>query len=186
MIETIENYLSYNGEKNPPKNNPEKLWELQNVLLKDAELKLGNKAKEVIICQPCFDSELSQPQIFYYGNGIGARLTERASCDWQLTVFQLAHETIHLLKSRDYRDSNFLEEGIAVLFSLYACQNQINVSLEKYERALSLVNNFNNPYEAAKKIRQKYVELSEVKQDELLSMFPSMDIEIAKILCTKF
>lgn len=101
-----------------PREDPCYLWTLQNELLKEAEHLLGPRDLAKKIYQPSWDNE--GPHIRYTPNkdGAFAELGDNAVTDWRMAVYQLAHETVHLLDQHGGARTNILEEGVAVKFAL--------------------------------------------------------------------
>jgi hypothetical protein len=106
-----------------PKEAPSSLWTLQNELIQEAEALLGPRDYSKIVYQP--DWNCDGPHIRYTPSkdGAFAELGFNAMNDWKMAVYQLAHETVHLLDQHGGERTNNLEEGAAVRFSLDMLQN---------------------------------------------------------------
>jgi hypothetical protein len=104
-----------------PRESPGTLWSMQSLLLLEAQRLLGPRDRTKMIYQPQLDAR-SAPVLMHDSRGIGAfaTLTKGAGERWDTCIFELAHETVHLLDQP--RAATVLEEGAAVIFSLYACK----------------------------------------------------------------
>src|SRR6478672_1516566 len=118
------------------------LCRLQNDLLTLAEFKLEPRDKSKKIYQPTFDPHgprlINTPTL----DGAFAQLSSNAAGFWPTAVYELAHETVHLLNPT-VAYTNWFEEGIAVAFSIFALeQHNLPIqlpSLATYGEALALV-----------------------------------------------
>ena len=125
-----------------PEVDPQALWRLQNELLTLAESLLGPRDSAKKIYQPNFDSD--GPHIRNTPNldGAFAELSPNAAGYWPTVVYEMGHETVHLLNP-DRLGVNFLEEGMAVAFSLRAMERYglpvEGIREESYAKALGLV-----------------------------------------------
>jgi len=171
--------------KTDPINDPASMWNLQLKFLDMAEELLGPKGKgfkgmAFEICQPSFHNS-SIPKMKFTVNhdnalAVHAVLGCDAESDWTYVVFQLAHETIHMLNPVTCSEVNYLEEGVAVAFSMHAqkhfkdCNREPNPDNEadlKYAIALDLVKQLpGGPLESARRIRQKVDRLSDATADD--------------------
>ena len=102
----------------PPVDSPEVLWTLQNDFLDEAQSRLGDRRMDKKIYQPSWDAD--GPHICHAStkDGAFAKLSDCAKKNWKLAIYQLAHETVHLLDQHEGTVTNLLEEGLAVKFSL--------------------------------------------------------------------
>lgn len=119
------------------------LWQLQLELLQEAESRFGHRDYSKKIYRPSWDPE--GPHIRYTStkDGAFAELGDNAKSSWRLTVYQLAHETVHLLDQHGGEQTIFLEEGAAVRFSLdmmakYGFDTAGLPSISSYQTALAL------------------------------------------------
>lgn len=125
-----------------PDLSPIVLWQLQNELLHLAENLLGPRDHRKIIYQPAFLS--GGPYLWNSTNrdGAAAVLSMNAAGFWPAAVYEMAHETVHLLNPIDGY-TNWLEEGVAVAFSLHALEHyamdKYSPTLQAYTDALELV-----------------------------------------------
>ncbi|GBL00182.1 hypothetical protein VH1709_contig00046-0006 [Vibrio harveyi] len=135
------------------------LWQLQKELLIEAEKLFGERDKDKVIYQPVWDTD--GPHIRYTPSkdGAFAELSYSAKMNWRLAVYQLAHETVHLLDQHGGQQTILLEEGAAVRFSLdmmkkYGFSTEGLPELLSYQEALSLFNALGSePYEIMKNCR---------------------------------
>ena len=86
-----------------------------------------------------------RPKIWYPGDRkhISIMLTDGARQDTNLAMFQLAHETVHLLAPSGGADANVFEEGLAAINQQAVSESwQLGYQLNSkpYERAASLAN----------------------------------------------
>ena len=125
-----------------PGQNPSALWLMQLQLLRLAEDTLGPRDTSKIIYPPVFADDgpfiRNTPNL----DGAFAELSRYAEAYWPTVINELAHETVHLLNPKS-GVGNWLSEGIAVAFSVYA-QSQYNlnpqrIGMQSYCRALQLV-----------------------------------------------
>ena len=172
-----------------PRNDPSALWRLQNDLLSRAESVLGQRDGSKKICQPQFTDEGPQLRNSPNMDGAWAELGRSGESDWPTVLYQMAHETVHLLDPI-CGVSNNLEEGVAVAFSLHVqpfygvC---ISPSLPSYRDVLRLVRMLpENPLEAGKLVRQRIGALSSATPECLGELFPNVDRTILKALTDQF
>lgn len=198
MKETDQNLQKrcYKTTKIPP----EDLWAFQLKLLKKAESMLGPRDSSKEVCPPrFFDRDI--PTIRFTQTQVGVYLTRKAECNRDIAVFQMAHETVHLLNPVPRKESNYLEEGVAVAFSLYVLpflgisdryQKEVESFLpEEYKNALDLVKKL--PYEplkAGRLIRERIEKLSAATiqdpEKHLEKLFPSVAKTTLSELAEKF
>ena len=162
-----------------PQDNPEALWTLQKELLATAESILGLRDRSKKIYQPRFSDD--GPNIRNTPNldGAFAELSRDAKFNWPEVVFELAHETIHLLDPIAGSTNN-LEEGVAVAFSIYVqpCYGIcIRPASQSYIQALQLADMLpGSILRAGRRVRNRVGALSNVTAQELEevkeAMFP--------------
>ncbi len=118
------------------------LWRLQNELLLLVEGLLGPRDGTKQIYQPVFQENGPNLRNTPNLDGAFAELSPNAGGYWPTAVFELAHETVHLLNPI-VNYTNWLEEGVAVAFSLHALVRyglaQQLPTLPTYAQALKLV-----------------------------------------------
>ena len=122
-------------------------------------------------------------------DGAYVELNRSAECDWPEAVFEMAHETVHLLNPV-LGDTNNFEEGIAVAFSLSVQPSYgINVSTSEqpYLDALQLASVLPaGPLEAGRRVRDSVGALSAVTQRDLRELFPDADVFVLSKLVETF
>lgn len=173
-----------------PRDDPEGLWALQQELLMRAEFALGPRDASKKIYQPVFtDSDF--PFITNTPNFDGAfvEMTRAAELSWSEVVFEMAHETVHLLNPIA-GSANCLEEGVAVAFSM-GVQPVYSVCIlpriKSYLYALRLVCMLaGDPLEAGRLIRQRVGALSDATVQDLAKLFPSVDGTVLSKLVEEF
>ncbi|MBD2254047.1 hypothetical protein [Nostoc parmelioides] len=173
-----------------PVDDPVSLWNMQQYLLTEAEQLLGSRDPTKIIYRPTFHPNgpflRNTPNL----DGAFAQMSFNARDYWPTVVYELAHETVHLLNPT-VGHTNWFEEGVAVEFSIYA---QSLFKLPSYQpqtgaylEALQLVRSLpNNPFISAKKIRAKIGALNTLNISRIQDTFPKICPSLAKKLCEQF
>ena len=173
-----------------PRNDPVALWAFQQNLLSIAEADLGARDASKKIYQPGFTDDgphiCNTPEL----DGAFAELSRNSECYWPTAIYEMAHETVHLLNPVP-GNGNYLGEGVAVAFSVYVqtlfgLQPQ-PIGLASYQHALELVCRLpNGPLEAARQIRAAVGALSQVTAQHLEDLFPDVDRETLSNLAAPF
>ena len=167
-----------------PQDAPAALWALQQDLLALAEHLLGPRDRSKQICQPAFNDNgpllCNTPD----GDGAFAVLSPNAAGYWPTAIYEMAHETVHLLNPIA-GETNFLEEGIAVAFSMHALEAYslppFETDLASYTEALKLVRALApDVFSAGQRIRESAGALSQAARCDLAILFPAVD---RAILC---
>ena len=173
-----------------PKDDAVSLWTLQCALMSLAEDTLGPRDSSKKIYQPIFADD--GPYIRNTPNldGAFAELSRNAETYWPTAVYELAHETVHLLNPKP-GVGNWLEEGIAVTFSVHAqlCfrLNTQFPNTQSYRHALNLVSGLpDSPLVAGRNIRDACGSLDSVTPSILGTLFPSVDPQLLTQLCEPF
>ena len=173
-----------------PRDDTAGLWALQLELLSIAESILGPRDVSKKIYQPEFTNG-DIPSISNTPNLDGAfvLLSRLGKCSWPETVFEMAHETVHLLNPV-CGNANYLEEGVAVAFSLGVQQLygvSVQPSMKSYLYALQLVAILpGGPFEAGKGIRERVGALSDARVEDLGELFPNVDKTVLSKLAEEF
>jgi hypothetical protein len=124
-----------------------------------------------------------------------AELGFSAAGDWPLAIFQLAHETIHLLDPRpgytDGKGATWLEEGLAVNFSLTVSKALGNFSIKVSDKRYQTANNLftrigGDIYQRSKQIRNRSGHFSDVSLTDLSDLSPNLPQHIAIKLVSSF
>ena len=158
-------------------------------LLSIAESVLGRRDLSKKVYQPQFNDDVPHLRNTPNEDGAFVELSRSAECDWPEAVFEMAHETVHLLNPI-LGDANNLEEGIAVAFSLrvqplYGIR--VLVSMPSYIHALSLVSELpGDPLEVGRRVRERVGTLSAVTTQDLRDLFPNTNKGILSELSARF
>ena len=172
-----------------PIDDPSSLWAIQLELLAIAEAMYGPRDLSKIVYQPKFRSDGPRVRHTLDLSGAYAELSPKAQQHWRFVVFQMAHETVHLLNPVFLGEATYLEEGVAVAFS-YFVQPMYGIdivnNLPSYTYARELVAALPNGHLSAGRIRQELGSLSHVTPDDLIRLFPALDARIANELSCKF
>lgn len=146
-----------------PEHDSPSLWRVQTQLITLAETLLGPRDSTKIIYQPAFN--VAGPRLVNTPplDGAFAELSMNSAGYWPTAVFELAHETVHLLNPT-IGYTNWFEEGVAVAFSLHALEAYSlplqPIGLATYREALELVQALpGGPFMVAKKARALAKEL---------------------------
>lgn len=174
-----------------PQHDRETLNALQDSLLKLAVELFGPRDLSFLILPPQFTPDGPQTRFTEPPVGVYAELSENARVWWRAAVYELAHESVHLLDPVTRGNANYLEEGVAVFFSkiaeaLYGFPAQPTKPWS-YEYAIKLVSGLPGgvPH-AAKHIRQTLGKFSAVTPEGLMLIFDKVDAQLAHDLTQKF
>ncbi|GIU41384.1 hypothetical protein [Shewanella colwelliana] len=179
----------YVFDKVLPKDSEVSVWALQKFLLGEAEKLVGKKANDKEVFQPTFEKDGPFIRNRVQNDGAWAVLSNNAGGYWPTALYELAHETIHLLNPV-VGYTNYLEEGIAVAFSIDLSKSEtahpMSPSNKYYQRALELVQLLpDGVYESAKRIRIKFGSLGNADPAGLKELFPTLSTKVAKELCSE-
>ena len=172
-----------------PRDDPESLWALQIELLEMAQSILGCRDASKRICQPQFTD--NGPNIRNTPNfdGAFAELSHGAKCSWPEVVFEMAHETVHLLNPIPGNTNN-LEEGVAVAFSLHVQPYYgtcVRLEDASYLRAFQLASMLpEGPLESGRFARTRFGALSAITTQDLAALFPKVDTAVLESLAERF
>ena len=175
--------------KTNPVDDPEALWSLQVELLALAESILGRRDLSKKIYQPQFSDDgpciRNTPNL----DGAFAELSRNGECYWPTVVFEMAHETVHLLNPA-IGSTNNLEEGVAVAFSLHVQPSygvNIQPSTPSYLHALQLARMLpGGLLRAAERVRDRAGALNAVTVRDLRDLFPSVEETALERLAERF
>ncbi len=107
---------------------------------------------------------------------------------WPCFLYEMSHESVHLLNPQP-ASASFLEEGVAVWFSNYMMKkagNGEHPATGKYLTALNLISAIpDTPPEIVKKIRSSCKNLTDLTDVELMGVYPTLELEIAKELVSR-
>ncbi len=95
-------------------------WTLPSLLghfLAELELAYGPRDRDYTPLGIEFEG--NRPKLWYPGNRkhVSIILSDSARTDWKQSVFQLAHEAVHLLSRSGNQSAPMIEEGLAVSYS---------------------------------------------------------------------
>jgi hypothetical protein len=162
-----------------PESEQSTLWLLQTELLDVAQDLLGERDMTKRIYPPSFHP--TGPRLRNTPNldGAFAELSPNAAGYWPTALYEMAHETVHLLDPT-VSYTNWLEEGVAVSFSQHALALYglplFPISFDTYRRALELVSDLpGGPFEFAKAAREVAGALNQVTFEQLAALAPSHD-----------
>lgn len=163
-----------------PESDPQNLWSMQNTLLTLAESLVGERDKAKTIYQPAFHAKGPHIRNTPSLDGAFVELGNGSKVYWPTVVYEMAHETIHLLNpTTGY--TNWLEEGVAVEFSIYA-QGQYHLTTIQeptsgpYLEALQMVRALpGGCFPAAHRIRTNIGSLGAVTFEQLHRLFPGSE-----------
>jgi hypothetical protein len=162
---------------------------MQCYLLEVAESLLGPRDNSKKIYQPNFHE--NGPLLRNTPNFDGAfvQLSHNAAYYWPAVVFEMAHETVHLLNPT-VQYTNWLEEGVAVSFSLHALAHfglpTQSITMLTYQEAHALVRTLpGGEFAVAKSARASAGALHAVTVDHLLSIVPKHDSAVLEKLASQ-
>lgn len=158
-----------------------------------AEKLFGPRNKEFTILG--FEFSSTGPMIWYpkSSTNIVIQLSREAFHSEELALYQLAHETIHLLSPSGTSKANVLEEGLAVYFSWYYIEKVFNTKGESLTRS----SEYNLAGLLVKKLLLKYPgfffnlrsskpNLWEIEESDLMAFAPDLGRAEAEILMLPF
>ena len=189
-----------------PSNDPGTLWALQMDLLLLAESQLGSRDTAWEILHPTLHGEKPHTVVLH-GNPQSAVAALRKNSAfavlskngegkhgegyWPTVVYELAHETVHLLNPIKRGMATNLEEGVAVEFSMIAqqvyCLNPQLPTLSSYVDAHRLVRKLSTvPLASGREVRDSVGSLSSAKVPHLETLFPDVSKDIQTKLAERF
>ena len=172
-----------------PQLDPIGLLLLQEELLSWAEHLYGPRDRSFQLFLPQFNDDGPNVRFTPDGHGAYAELAPNARCHWRFAVFQLAHETVHLLDPGLLGTATYLEEGVAVAFSHHV-QPRYGINIvtndKRYDVAHALVMTLPGGHFAAGRIRRAVGRLRDATADDLMVLFPDLPPGIARALVSKF
>lgn len=169
--------------------------------LRKAQKEYGSRDKSWTILGIEFIDK-GPPSIWYPYSGVNAKfiaiqLTSSAANDKKRALFQLAHETIHVLSPNGSdNESSVFEEGIAAYFSIHALEgaginiNAQYIAAKTYTQAYIAVSYLYKLHpdtgKRIKALRAKGETLSSMSKKTLMKAFPKADDKLATLLIQKF
>ena len=172
-----------------PVDEPATLWALQLKLLDAAESLLGSRDRFKKVYQPEFTDHGPNLRNTPNLNGAFVELSRAAETDWAEAVFEMAHETVHLLNPVAGNTNN-LEEGVAVAFSFHiqpAYGINVRPGTTAYDHAYGMVCHLpGGPLAAGRRVRHEVGSLSTATTETLCRLFPELDRALAVALARPF
>ena len=172
-----------------PIDDPESLGALQLELLTMAQSILGGRDLSKVLSRPQFTDSGPHIRNTPTLDGACAELSRAAEFNWPEVVFEMAHETVHLLNPIPGNTNN-LEEGVAVAFSLYVqpfygiC---VPIDDAPYLYAFQLASMLpEGPLESARRARTRVGALSAATTQDLADLFPNVDTVVLESLVERF
>ncbi len=178
-----------------PLHDPRGLWHLQGQLLVMAESVFGRRDLSKVICQPQFGGDFPRIRHTFSKHGVYVELARNAKTRWDFVLYQMAHETVHLLNPIE-GDAKVLEEGVASEFSRYVQQYFVNSTghqicvfddLQSYINAAKFVRMLpGGSLRSARRIRNCIGALESISVQILEGLFPNVDASILRELNKRF
>lgn len=172
-----------------PGDDPSALWTLQHELLSLAESVFGPRDTSKTIFQPQFDDYGPHIRNTPTLDGAFVELSRHAEHYWPTAVYEMAHETVHLLDPVPGNTNN-LEEGVAVAFSLWVQPIygfHMETKTESYLYALELVRMLHSdPLEAGGRVRNNVGALSGCDERDLAALFPGVQRSVMTEIASDF
>ena len=173
-----------------PVDDAPRLWALQWDLIEIAETELGLRDRSKRVYQPKFADDGPFLQNTPDFDGAFVKLSRNAAHYWPTVVYEMAHETVHLLDPVARGNGNYLEEGVAVAFSLHVQPMygfNMSVKMPSYVNALKLVESLpGGALTAGKLIREAVGALSSATAQSLAELFLEVDETICDHLAQRF
>jgi hypothetical protein len=185
---SLKTQKMYNFPSALPADSPADVWSLQQLLLSEAEAMLGPRDGTKTICQPQFRD--GPPQVINTPSldGAFAYLSRNASQSWPVAIYELAHESVHLLNPT-IGPGNYLEEGVAVAFSIEMAKKFVGGYFlppegSSYRHALDLLSRIPDwNFDQMKAIRSRFGSFSAATPETLEEVLPNVASELASDLC---
>ncbi len=173
-----------------PEHSPVMMWAVQQQLLQWAEVRLGSKDPMKAVYQPTFSD--AGPRIINTPglDGAFADLSFNAAGYWPTAVYELAHETVHLLDPIS-GSTIVLEEGVAETFALEMATllggEVFTSSLPSYVDACDAAKQLTcDIYGAARRVRETCGALSRASRPVLSLLFPDAAPALLEKLASEF
>jgi len=173
-----------------PDHSPVFVWAVQQQLLQKAEARLGTKDPAKEVYQPTFSDTgpciINTPEL----DGARADLSRNAAGYWPTTVYELAHETVHLLDPIPGA-TIVLEEGVAEMFALEMVTTLAGEvfmsSLPSYADACNAMKKLTSDiYGAARRVRETCGALSRATRADISHLFPDAAPVLIEALTSQF
>ncbi|MNB96493.1 hypothetical protein D3C76_767140 [compost metagenome] len=174
---------------------PEVMWDLQVKLDACAQQLFGKRNPSKELLRPEFVKDGPHVRNTIKLDGGFAELSLNAAGYWPTAIYELAHETIHLLDPRPGhplgKGASWLEEGLAVNFSIAISKaigdQSIKVSHKKYQIANGLFTRIGGDlFHRAMEIRSRSGHFSDANTSDILAVSPGVPQHIAEKLVSSF
>ncbi len=121
---------------------------------------------------------------------VSIKLSDSARTDPERAIFQLAHETVHLLSPTGKRNGLVIEEGLATIYAREICQRLgVNLvdNLIEYIYANRITKEFLNLHpDGIRMLRQHKLSFCDFTTKLILETFPDVPRKLATDLCEPF
>jgi hypothetical protein len=190
---TLQIDFIYPSER--PDRSPQAMWELQEKLDICAQNLLGPRNVLKQLLPPTFLEGGPNVRNTFALDGGFAELSLNAAGYWPSAIYELAHETIHLLDPRPGfptgKGASWLEEGVAVNFSLAVSRaigdKDTKVNLKEYKIANCLFSRIGGDlFSRARDIRCLSGHFSNATVLDILSVAPNIPLNVAEKLVSSF
>jgi hypothetical protein len=165
------------------------IWSIQNTLLNEVEKRLGSRDTSKQICQPIFGKGGPHIIVSFDFKQAYAKLSLNAAGFWPTAVYELAHETVHLLNPIT-GPGTVLEEGVAETFALEMAESLggfKQASSDCYKEAYGAVAALGpDVFAMAKMVREKCGSLNDITVLALQELFASAKTDLIEKLVAKF
>ena len=163
-------------------------------LIAFAEERFG--PRDTTYCVLGTEFSVSGPQVWFPGNRkhIVVQLSLNCLTNAQSALYELAHETVHLLAPREEKVASVLEEGLATLFSIQQMRRHYGQgwwdnrpgNANYYTAASQAQALLEQDSEAVKKLRQQEPRMSYITSEMIMHHCPSTSKELARALTCNF
>ena len=174
---------------------PDVMWDLQLKLDACAQQLFDKRNPNKALLRPDFVIDGPHVRNTLKLDGGFAELSLNAAGYWPTAIYELAHETIHLLDPRPGhplgKGASWFEEGLAVNFSLAVSKSigdqSIKISHSKYKIANQLFSRIGgNLFHRAMEIRSKTGHFSDAQISDIMAVSPKVPRHIAEKLVSSF
>ncbi|WP_052050218.1 hypothetical protein [Cedecea neteri] len=187
--------IDFTSPKKRPDESPQEMWELQIKLDECAQELFGPRNPHKNLLQPTFVADGPHVRNTLPLDGGYAELSFNAAGYWPTAIYELAHETVHLLDPRPGypvgKGATWFEEGLAVNFSLAVSRSTGNqnkkVHVKKYKIANTLFSRIDGDlFSRAKHIRSLSGHFGDATMQDILSVSSNLPLQVAEKLASSF
>jgi hypothetical protein len=153
-----------------------------------AESCFGQRDMTYELRPPAFAPDGPYIMVWHEPKAVGAILSPNAANSWDVAIFELAHECVHMLNPvTGY--TNHLEEGIATDFQLLITPvltaRVVTANMEKYLHARSLVEELGTDViQIGRQIREQFGAFKAISSDDVAKLWPGHRIELYESLAS--